>query len=426
MGPLLNTCSKKLLCALLIFTSFSASAQSADKLREADGFFKKGQLKEAQEIYLQYASDLSLDQQSNLGLLYLYVDQANKDYTTAMQWFQKAAAKGHTKSMTYIGALYKDGLGVAKDTVTSFKWYKKAADLNDKDALVMMGAMYQLGINVKADESQAIYWYKTAGEKGNTKGYYYLGDIYLKKQLYNTAVDWFRKGADWGDGDCLVKLGMMYQEGNGVIKDEDEATLFYEKIIKYENSQTWSSSVTYKQASYARKQIAKMGSVAPSSNSNQLKPALWQIASGFANGFSGLLGKSFSPADKNGVLGLSDDTYYRCTVNTGLKNAYIKKEVMKDVKVPGFELRKGTYYYYNADVVTDVNQEKADEVYTEWVSLLKAAFPNFSVRTSTENGKAHYFTGYANGKEIVISLYNCCPARNNYDKEISLSIQQAQ
>lgn len=413
---------KVILWTLLTLFSTSILAQSksevAAKLEEADELFKNRKLKEAQELYLQYSNALSLDQQSNLGLLYIYSDPANKDYTTAMQWFQKAAGKGHTKSITYIASLYMDGLGVAKDTTVAFSWYKKAADLKDADAMLAVGAMYQLGKNTKADEKAAISWYKTAAEHGRPKGYYYIGDLYFQAKLYNTALDWYKQAAYDKDVDAMLKIAQLYEEGNGVIKDIDEAISWYNKITR--------TSGYTKAHSKAYDNLKKHGGTVPSSDINTMKPILTRLAAAVANNFNGYIGDEISSNDddKKSFTIVSEMSYYKSLIPSGLKDAHVRKEVVKPIEAAGYRTKAGTYYRFSADVVFRVNQEKADEVFNEWSSLLKVVFPGFQAYTDSEAGRSLTLKGAVNGKDIEIALYNCCPARGSGDRMVSLTIDQ--
>ena len=42
-------------------------------------------------------------------------------------WFGKAADHGNAAAEAYLGAMYRNGLGVAQDDVQAYKWYNLAA-----------------------------------------------------------------------------------------------------------------------------------------------------------------------------------------------------------------------------------------------------------------------------------------------------------
>ncbi len=74
---------------------------------------------------------------------------------------------------------------------------------------------------------------KVKAEKGDAKAQNVLGIFYeygrgvVKDEV--EAVKWYRKAADQGDSDVQVRLGYMYSYGQGVVKDEVEAVRWYRK-----------------------------------------------------------------------------------------------------------------------------------------------------------------------------------------------------
>lgn len=59
-------------------------------------------------------------------------------------------------------------------------------------------------------------------------GFMYANEIGVVKDEVE-AVKWYRKGADQGDAMAQLFLGRMYENGNGVVKDEVEAVKWYRK-----------------------------------------------------------------------------------------------------------------------------------------------------------------------------------------------------
>jgi TPR repeat protein len=50
-----------------------------------------------------------------------------QNYVAAREWYEKAAAQGHTWAQAQLGQLYANGQGVPKDNTMARKWYEKAA-----------------------------------------------------------------------------------------------------------------------------------------------------------------------------------------------------------------------------------------------------------------------------------------------------------
>ena len=53
---------------------------------------------------------------------------------------------------------------------------------------------------------------------------------------YKEALKWFRLGADQGDGMSAVRIGLIYQEGDGVPQNYEEAIKWYNLAIELGNS----------------------------------------------------------------------------------------------------------------------------------------------------------------------------------------------
>ena len=50
-----------------------------------------------------------------------------QDFTTAADWFAKAAAQGDADAQCNLGVCYESGLGVTKDFKSAAAWFAKAA-----------------------------------------------------------------------------------------------------------------------------------------------------------------------------------------------------------------------------------------------------------------------------------------------------------
>jgi len=83
-------------------------------------------------------------------------------------------------------------------------------------------------------------WYfeetKSLAEDGDADAQRRLGNLYNHgdevPQNYNEAVKWYRKAAEQGDAEAQGSLGMMYETGEGVPQDYDEAIKLYRKAAE--------------------------------------------------------------------------------------------------------------------------------------------------------------------------------------------------
>lgn len=124
-----------------------------------------------------------------LGEAYLHGNsELEQDYEKAFEWSEKAYKKGNVRSGTVLGIMYMDGLFVSKDLE-------------------------------KAEE-----YFDAAAEKGDMKAPRYQGLLSMKK-----AFDFFLVGAERGDITSQFYLGKMYENGECVEKNMDEAVKWYRK-----------------------------------------------------------------------------------------------------------------------------------------------------------------------------------------------------
>ncbi len=72
--------------------------------------------------------------QYKLGLVYYEENSPEKDMSLAFRFFNEAAGKGHPAAQFHIGKMYASGQGVERDYRTALQWYGKAADGGFNDA----------------------------------------------------------------------------------------------------------------------------------------------------------------------------------------------------------------------------------------------------------------------------------------------------
>ena len=80
----------------------------------------------------------------------------------ARVWAVKAANQGIAASMTRLGLLYHNALGVERDPVAAAIWWERAAYRDDADAQAMLGAAHHLGAGRPRDPVAALAWLKRA------------------------------------------------------------------------------------------------------------------------------------------------------------------------------------------------------------------------------------------------------------------------
>ncbi len=60
--------------------------------------------------------------------MYLYGECAEKNESTAAEWFLRAAEQGLPGSQMTLGMMYENGQGVEKNAEEARRWYQRAED----------------------------------------------------------------------------------------------------------------------------------------------------------------------------------------------------------------------------------------------------------------------------------------------------------
>jgi TPR repeat protein len=90
------------------------------------------------------------------------------DVAAARAWAEKAAEKNVASSMTRLGMIYHNALGVERDPAQAVHWWSRAAALGDADGQAMLGAAHQLGAGAPRDPAKALSLLLAARKGGSS------------------------------------------------------------------------------------------------------------------------------------------------------------------------------------------------------------------------------------------------------------------
>ena len=118
--------------------------------------------------------------------------------------------------------------GVTAATDQEVPMIKRLAERGSDGAQVLLANMYLQGKGgVARDDRLAAEWFEKAALQGNVYAQMKLGDLYETGQGVNKnaaiAADWREKAANRGNVKAQELLGEMYLNGNGVAKDQGKA-----------------------------------------------------------------------------------------------------------------------------------------------------------------------------------------------------------
>lgn len=106
---------------------------------------------------------------------------SQNDHGRVLPQLQTLAAGGHVKAMLVLAQMYRAGNGVKANWKTAGEWYEKAAAAGHSDAYLLLGALYvKGGPGLDADWARASDWYARLAASGDSDGYLYLGQLYAE------------------------------------------------------------------------------------------------------------------------------------------------------------------------------------------------------------------------------------------------------
>ena len=139
---------------------------------------------------------------------------------------------GSTPAMLFLGRLYSNGTGVPRDPAQATHWYKKAALAGSTNGMLFYGDSLLSGEPIK-DVVEAEKWIRQSANAGNMGAVYRLGRMYrdgegrLRDPL--EAVDLFKQAADANYTPAMVALGLMLEGGSGIEADHLQAVQWYKR-----------------------------------------------------------------------------------------------------------------------------------------------------------------------------------------------------
>ena len=173
----------------------------------------------AETIYLLLEPDIAKEMgatEQSCAFYLINIIQAAKDMSVAIH--KKNTLEDH-----------------AQQAIEEQDKYKKLNEINE------IGLAYFYGKNGKPKNyEEAVKWFRMAAEQGYHHGQFNLGLCYdngygITKDD-TEAVKWYRMAAEQGYADAQFKLAIKYDEGEGVHQDYVEAVKWYRKAAEQGNA----------------------------------------------------------------------------------------------------------------------------------------------------------------------------------------------
>jgi TPR repeat protein len=149
------------------------------------------------------------DAVAQFALAYRY-DQAGT-YDQALQWYGKAAQQGYALAQSALGSMYQTGRGVPQDFGEAVKWHRRAVKQDDPVAENNLGLMYARGQGTKPDLDQAMKLFEKSAEKGWAPGEANLAYLYAAASPRDLvrAYMWCTLALAGGQAGCRTTLEQL-------------------------------------------------------------------------------------------------------------------------------------------------------------------------------------------------------------------------
>ncbi|KAI8885317.1 HCP-like protein [Backusella circina FSU 941] len=228
---------------------------------------------EAIEWYRLSAIKGNVDAFYVLGQLFWNGLIFKEDKRMALKMFTWAARQGSSSAQYRLGGIYEEGIYIKRDLIKAKLYRNQSVESGNKNSQYKMACKYLKGKSVELDYIKAFDLFKKAADQGHSKakllfevpincGYgmynynkimemfisvseqniasleFNIGYTYengIEKALtrdYQKAVKWYFKSGAKGDPRAHLRLGIMYEEGRGLIKSFRAAIYYYRKACE--------------------------------------------------------------------------------------------------------------------------------------------------------------------------------------------------
>ena len=211
----------------------SASQQHLDASNNLAAIYvQKGLYDTAHEMLISLTPSEYVEIFHNLGLLYANSKWEKYSYSSAFDWYLKAAQCGYAEAQFQVAYFYSRGLGVAVNHEKAEEWFLKAAKQGHVIAQVQLIEIYYKK-GTEADLEEAFYWATEASKKQDPLAYYNLARFYENGQggaskSFKRALEYYLNAFHGGRKEPLTSLGLAYLKGNGVLKDIEKAVHYWQ------------------------------------------------------------------------------------------------------------------------------------------------------------------------------------------------------
>ena len=159
-----------------------------------------------------------------------------KNEKKAIELWEIAAERGHTKSFVFLGAVFFNGVGVDRDQVKGVEFWRKGHEVGDPESSFMLGKTYREGQGgLVKDNRKALELIQHAADNGLSSALLELSRAHLEgfgglNIDERQALGYLKRAAQKGNVEAMVELADAYVDGDlGVGIDEKSAAFWFQR-----------------------------------------------------------------------------------------------------------------------------------------------------------------------------------------------------
>lgn len=228
----------------IVFMSFlivhHGIAQTNDdqspEMVEAMAAYEKDNMEEAIQLFTKAAKKGNVQGMIMLGREF-FSGRLERD--EALDWAEKAAAKGEPNAMVLAGAIHAFSFfeDVASRKKEASRWLKKAAKKEnfervDQEYVRLACSCYSA--DAVDDELDALIWCKSSAEAGNLQAMLTIAIAYQETGDFESAISWLEQAMEKDSKfKAMLILAELYEdEASGAYRDEEKALALYHQAAE--------------------------------------------------------------------------------------------------------------------------------------------------------------------------------------------------
>jgi len=122
---------------------------------------------------------------------------ASRDYAKAVEWWRKAAEKGHARAQNGLGVLYRDGDLGGPDFKQAAYWFSRSAENGYAYAMYSLGFLYRDGKGVPRDDIEAHKWFNLASVLNFDPKAQFQRDLVAQRMSREAVAEAERRAQEW-------------------------------------------------------------------------------------------------------------------------------------------------------------------------------------------------------------------------------------